>query len=76
MTKENNGWISVKDRLPPYETAVFGLCVVLEMELILIVSREEADGEWYFSPVTSNGVDYENTVEVTHWKPLPPIPTK
>ena len=76
MTKENNGWISVEDRLPPYEMDVLGLCIFFNMKVILIVSREVADGEWFFSPVTFHGVDYENTVEVTHWQPLPPIQTK
>lgn len=75
---EHNGWIKCSDRLPPIETDILGLCKIeslnIKSPLILIVSREVADGEYYFSPVNQNGLDYESAVEVTHWQPLPPPP--
>lgn len=74
----DGNWISVEDELPPYETNVLGLCRVeglnVQSPLILVVSLEVADGEYYFSPVNQDGVDYEDVVEVTHWQPLPKPP--
>lgn len=74
MNKENNGWISVEDRLPAIETDVLGLCNVLGKELILIVCLELADDECYFVAINHNGPDYENAIDVTHWQPLPEPP--
>ncbi|MDW1110196.1 DUF551 domain-containing protein, partial [Mannheimia haemolytica] len=70
---ETNGWISVKDKLPPIETDVLGLCDISGMQLILIVSRELADNEWYFLSVNQYGLD-DDVIAVTHWQPLPKLP--
>ncbi|EPZ00347.1 DUF6378 domain-containing protein [Mannheimia haemolytica] len=70
---ENNGWISIEDKLPPIETDVLGLCDISGMQLILIVSRELADNEWYFLSVNQYGLD-DDVIEVTHWQPLPKLP--
>ncbi|MEG9481269.1 DUF551 domain-containing protein [Mannheimia sp. HC-2023] len=71
---ENNGWISIEDKLPPIETDVLGLCDILGRQLILIVSRELADNEWYFLGVNQYGLDDNDVIEVTHWQPLPKPP--
>ncbi|AWW63915.1 DUF551 domain-containing protein [Mannheimia haemolytica] len=70
---ENNGWISIEDKLPPIETDVLGLCDISGMQLILIVSRELADNEWYFLSVNQYGLD-DDVIAVTHWQPLPKLP--
>ncbi|MDW0999941.1 DUF551 domain-containing protein, partial [Mannheimia haemolytica] len=70
---ENNGWISIEDKLPPIETDVLGLCDISGMQLILIVSRELADNEWYFLSVNQYGLD-DDVIAVTHWQPLPEPP--
>lgn len=70
---ENNGWISIEDKLPTLETDVLGLCDISGMQLILIVSRELADNEWYFLSVNQYGLD-DDVIEVTHWQPLPKPP--
>ncbi|WP_082985094.1 DUF551 domain-containing protein [Gallibacterium genomosp. 3] len=45
-----------------------------DKELIIIVSREVGDGEYWFSPVNFSGVCTDETVEVSHWQPLPKPP--
>lgn len=70
----NNGWIDINEKLPPFETEVLGRCIVDNEELIIIVSREVGDGEYWFSPVNFSGVCTDETVEVSHWQPLPKLP--
>lgn len=70
----NNGWIDINEKLPPFETEVLGRCIVDNEELIIIVSREVGDGEYWFSPVNFSGVCTDETVEVSHWQPLPKPP--
>ncbi|MGY6772007.1 DUF551 domain-containing protein [Gallibacterium sp. ZY190522] len=72
--KNNSGWIDINEKLPPFETEVLGRCIVDNEELIIIVSRESQDGEYWFSPVNFSGVCEDETVEVTHWQPLPELP--
>ena len=71
-------WISVKDRLPEPDIAVFGL----QNGRIGIYSRYD-DGEfWYWSIAESlylydiHDLDFvsDDEYEVTHWMPLPEPP--
>lgn len=63
MTKENNGWISVKDALPEPHKAVL---VVNSEDYFLAAIR--SDGEFHLS-------NFARVYDVTHWQPLPPPTT-
>ncbi|AKD38113.1 hypothetical protein I926_03935 [Pasteurella multocida subsp. multocida OH4807] len=74
-TKENEkGWISVEEQLPEIETLVIGLCNGKYGEHYAIVSREIADGEYFWVAINHNGPNYDLAINVTHWQPLPPPP--
>ncbi|MGC6392856.1 DUF551 domain-containing protein [Pasteurella multocida] len=76
-TKENEkSWISVDEQLPEIETPVIGLCNSKCGEYYAIVSREIADGEYFWVAINEKGADYEFAIDVTHWQPLPPAPTE
>lgn len=64
MTKENNGWISVKDALPEPHKAVL---VINSGDYFLAAIR--SDGEFHL-------LNYGRIWDVTHWQPLTPPPTK
>ncbi|MWQ41946.1 DUF551 domain-containing protein [Glaesserella parasuis] len=89
MTKENNGWISVEDRLPePFYTTEKYRCS--ENRHLIYYSE---DGEYWFIgfgwylydkqedaeggliPYWELADDgFGDEVQVTHWQPLPPPP--
>ena len=75
MTKENNGWISVDDRLP--ELNEDG-----ESNSVLLYGKQTHD-DWMMGTFIGYIMDYEKfypneghceCYEVTHWAPLPPPP--
>lgn len=61
---KDNGWISVKDRLP--ENMDWLLVCINGYQCSWVGYHE--DGKWY----DEDGGEQE----VTHWQPLPPPPTK
>lgn len=76
MSKENNGWISVKDRLPETKTR-FDL--LRRSDTLLVFGEdEEDDGDHIFSAyMMGDGIFYGVNGEchkVTHWQPLPKPP--
>lgn len=68
----NNGWISVKDRLPETRHAV--LAYTPYHKNIWAVSMHE-DGNWYiWSPHGRVYLDPDWHGPITHWMPLPEPP--
>ncbi|HDR1044989.1 Protein of unknown function [Pasteurella multocida] len=64
MTEENNGWISIKERLPE------------EREDILIYTNKgEIKIAWRDDIFFMSLVTYDLST-ITHWRPLPPLPTE
>ncbi|HDR0998462.1 TPA: DUF551 domain-containing protein [Pasteurella multocida] len=64
MTEENNGWISIKERLPE------------EREDILIYTNKgEIKIAWRDDIFFMSLVIYDLST-ITHWRPLPPLPTE
>lgn len=68
---ENEGWISVNDRLPEPDVKV------------LTFARFKGDGSWFmdissWTGVTNHGIPefwgYGPEMVVTHWMPMPDIP--
>ena len=59
LSDKQEGWISVKDRLP---------------ELGVDVFITDGDNTM-LSSLTSGGFEYDYSHETTHWKPLPSPPT-
>ncbi|OOF45157.1 hypothetical protein BKK51_07285 [Rodentibacter trehalosifermentans] len=66
MTKENNGWISVDDRLP--DDGKEGLILNSFVHL-----GSFHDGIWY-KPF--GGFNFAEIQNVTHWQPIPEPPKK
>ncbi|OOF52736.1 DUF551 domain-containing protein [Rodentibacter trehalosifermentans] len=62
MTKENNGWISVEDRLPSSQGAYLGYSPYWQQPCIIIEYDEDL-GDF---------IEYGD--EITHWQPLPEPP--
>jgi hypothetical protein len=60
---ENNGWISVEERLP-------SLCIK-----VLVYTANEIDIYGYYSTVMKTWFNqHHNKIKPTHWQPLPPPP--
>lgn len=70
MTKENNGWISVEDRLPDNPTKE-----VLAWCGYHILARY-SDDQWlvYYSDKYSENTGWTEEHNITHWQPLPEPP--
>lgn len=79
MTRENNGWISVDDRLPDDGQEVL---IVWHGETRIAIADLVPDGRVLFSLgfYDIDGVNwtalYRYSGEIKFWQPLPPPPTK
>ena len=81
MTKENNGWISVDDKLPKVGEYVLVYDDKYDMAVSCLTEYHTKTGvKLEFSDITFSEYFADNSVpwleNVTHWQPLPPIPTK
>ena len=69
-------WISVKDKLPPYNHDVLVYRPNMAMKIV-VDSYDgyygEDDGEWY-EGWAKYGKDIHNNPLITHWMPLPQPP--
>ncbi|STO54453.1 Protein of uncharacterised function (DUF551) [Canicola haemoglobinophilus] len=65
MTKQNNGWISVKDKLPKSGERVLVYFKNASRDYKSITLSELVDGEFDMG---------SKLFEVTHWQPLPQPP--
>lgn len=72
MMISDSGWISTSDRLP--EQGVDVLLCVVDREMIVVGSLEQAaPGELYWES-DSDEVAASPLSYVSHWMPLPPLP--
>ena len=69
-------WISVKDKLPPYNHDVLVYRPNMAMKIV-VDSYDgyygEDDGEWY-EGWAKYGKDIHNNPLITHWMPMPELP--
>ncbi|OOF50706.1 hypothetical protein BKK52_00735 [Rodentibacter trehalosifermentans] len=68
MTKENNGWISVIDRLPEEGVDVIVYSDYAKAVFVAWLSCEDN------TCFTDENGDYGLIDEITHWQPLPEPP--
>lgn len=74
----NNGWISVKDRLPEELDDVL-VCFTKANTWSTIYMGWRENGQWHIvhgDGVTNNADDNPDCCLVTHWMELPPLPEK
>ncbi|MDE8035312.1 DUF551 domain-containing protein [Actinobacillus equuli subsp. equuli] len=67
MTKENNGWISVKDKIIPKNCYILAYTSYGEVEMVMNVGDHE-------SFVRHNLFVTVDNKDITHWQPLPQPP--
>lgn len=73
MTKENNGWINIKERLPKKGQKVIIYINDKDMDTYLCIHVAyyvEEDDESYFETAD----DSYSEMLVSHWRPLPEPP--
>lgn len=68
---DNNGWISVKERLPEMYKAVLGYAPY-HKNVWAVTMRE--NGEWYIWSPLSRRYDPDFEGPITHWMPMPEPP--
>lgn len=67
-----DGWVKVEDRLPPYKSSgpEEVLCFTKCGATLICLMDYEGVGGWVYK----NMKRLPHTVEITHWRPLPPGP--
>ena len=76
LMAEDVGWISVKDRLPPYNKPVLVYRPTLGIKIYVATYEGfwgDDDDEWY-EHWDANGMNARGKVVVTHWMPMPEPP--
>lgn len=66
---EDNGWISVEDRLPKDAECVLVYCSTAKQDCKMTVGMRVKELYGFYT-------DDEGLCNVTHWQPLPPAPIK
>ena len=74
--KKSFEWISVKDRLPPYNTYVLIYRPTMAIKILVdeYFGFYSDNGDEWFEGWAKFGKDLQGNPLITHWMPLPSLP--